>query len=237
MMIHASQILDVYAPLDYALYTVKALQHIAKERGLGLTNLRDYKRDELTAVLLENDKYFRDKVKLQSALDRINAKQTPTVEPVTVPVDDEIIAGHPIRCYESTTDDVASWDRYTVVYMDQPEHSGLLGSVGLSGHSAAQEGQHLGKRIAFISLPGHLQNIVRADFIEDAYAPTKVPRYAIQAGRGIVRDGMMVAHLSPIENTVGTRYAIPPAELDKLARHIVALLNYAEWNGLQDLDA
>jgi hypothetical protein len=80
----------------------------------------------------------------------------------------ETLSGHPIRCYQLTGKHALSWDNYTVVYMDQPEHSGLLACVGLSGHAAAMVGPHLGKRIPFASLPTGLQRVVTDDLTEDA---------------------------------------------------------------------
>jgi hypothetical protein len=67
-----------------------------------------------------------------------------------------------------------TFDRYTVVYMDEPEdHQGLLACVGMSEHpfhpqgfgmhSSASPGLHLGKRISFRDLPPDCQRIVLRD--------------------------------------------------------------------------
>jgi hypothetical protein len=50
-------------------------------------------------------------------------------------------------------------------------------------------------------------------------------RYELIAGRGIVRDGILCCNLQGVRDpTTGAR-TIEPAELDKLARTIVAALN------------
>jgi len=75
-----------------------------------------------------------------------------------------------IRCYD---DGGKSVDRYTVVYMDQPEGHGHYNCVGMSAapfhpqgvgqHSIAKVGRHLGKRIKFEDLPEDCQKMVRRD--------------------------------------------------------------------------
>lgn len=83
----------------------------------------------------------------------------------------EKINGHPIRCYDNGG---ASMDRYTVAYMDMPERSNnLFSCVGMNAypfdpqgfgqHSTCMVGKHLGKRIAFSSLPPDCQKLVRQD--------------------------------------------------------------------------
>jgi hypothetical protein len=47
---------DPHTVRDYGSMTVKALQQLAKNRGMGLMNLRHYKRRELTAELEANDR-------------------------------------------------------------------------------------------------------------------------------------------------------------------------------------
>jgi len=87
----------------------------------------------------------------------------------------EVIAGHSIRVYD---DGGRTIDRYTVVFMDQPEHSFICGRsfacLGMNGapfhpqgfcqHSQARIGTHLGKRIAFSSLPDDCQRAVRQEW-------------------------------------------------------------------------
>lgn len=77
------------------------------------------------------------------------------------------------RCYDNGGKTV---DRYTVVYMDSPEYQrGTFESVGMSAnpfhplgvcqHSAAMPGRHLGRRIAFDTLPDDCKAVVRRDLI------------------------------------------------------------------------
>lgn len=84
---------------------------------------------------------------------------------------DEIILSAPIRCYDNGG---KTADRYTVVYMDQPEFlHNCFSSVGMSGkpfhpqgvgmHSIAAPGWHLGKRVKFEELPADCQKLVRQD--------------------------------------------------------------------------
>ena len=78
----------------------------------------------------------------------------------------ERINGHPIKCYDSPK----FGDRYTVVFLDQPERGGMFVCLGMSErpfhpqgigqHSAAQLGRHLGKRVAFTDLPNDCQKAV-----------------------------------------------------------------------------
>jgi hypothetical protein len=66
-----------------------------------------------------------------------------------------------------------SFDRYTAVYTDQKERSGLFTCLGMSEHpfhpqgfgqhSTAQLGRHLGKRIEFSELPADCQKAVLQD--------------------------------------------------------------------------
>lgn len=66
-----------------------------------------------------------------------------------------------------------TFDRYTVIYMDQPEGMGLYGCRGMSEHprhpqgfgmyGSALPGRHLGKRIAFEQLPQDCQKLVEQD--------------------------------------------------------------------------
>ncbi len=89
---------------------------------------------------------------------------------------DEIINGQGIRCYDNGKSD----DRYTVIYMDQPERGHrfrdgtcLYSAVGMNGnpfhpqgigqHCTASPGKHLGKRIHFVDLPVDCQKLVQQD--------------------------------------------------------------------------
>jgi hypothetical protein len=76
-----------------------------------------------------------------------------------------------IRCYDNGG---KTADRYTVVYMDFPEHpEGCFMSLGMSEHpfhpqgfgqhSAARPGRYLGKRINFSDLPADCQKAVWQD--------------------------------------------------------------------------
>lgn len=76
-----------------------------------------------------------------------------------------------IRCYDNGGKTI---DRYTVVYMDEPERQpGTFAAVamnsepfhpqGFGQHTTAMPGKHLGRRIAFESLPADCQQLVRQD--------------------------------------------------------------------------
>jgi hypothetical protein len=78
--------------------------------------------------------------------------------------------GQRIACY----DDGKSGDRYTVVYLDQPEKAAnTFAAVGMNHepfhpqgigqHCAAMPGRHLGRRIAFLDLPADCQKVVLQD--------------------------------------------------------------------------
>lgn len=66
-----------------------------------------------------------------------------------------------------------TFDRYTAVYLDQPEAAGLYGARGMSEHPfyaqgfgmycSAMPGKHLGKRIKFEELPADCQKLVKQD--------------------------------------------------------------------------
>ena len=78
-----------------------------------------------------------------------------------------------IRCYDNGG---KTFDRYSVVFMNEPESHGLFNSLGMSAdpfhpqgfgqHSAAQPGRHLGVRIKFEDLPGDCQKAVANHFKE-----------------------------------------------------------------------
>ena len=67
-----------------------------------------------------------------------------------------------------------SFDRYTVVFMDQPERAAnTFAALGMSErpfhpqgfgqHCSAMPGRHLGRRIAFEQLPADCQKLVKQD--------------------------------------------------------------------------
>ncbi len=76
-----------------------------------------------------------------------------------------------IACYDNGGETA---DRYTVVYLDEPEREpGVFACVGMSDspfhpqgfgqHSTAMLGAHLGKRIKFWQLPDDCRKLVRRD--------------------------------------------------------------------------
>jgi hypothetical protein len=89
----------------------------------------------------------------------------------------EIISSHPIRCYDNggTTP-----DRFTALYMDQPDGSAdgkpCFMSVGMSAepfhpqgvgqHGAALPGRHLGKRIPFATMPEPCRRLILQDLAD-----------------------------------------------------------------------
>jgi hypothetical protein len=90
----------------------------------------------------------------------------------------EIVNGQRIRCYDNGG---ASFDRYTVVYMDAPENKpGTFQCVGMSErpfhpqgfgqHSSAMLGGHLGRRVRFADLPDDCRQVVEQDTKADAIA-------------------------------------------------------------------
>jgi len=69
-------------------------------------------------------------------------------------------------------------DRYTVVYMEQPEHQhNTYSARGMCAHpfspqgfgcsTVATPGRHLGKRIAFEALPADCQRLITQDLVGD----------------------------------------------------------------------
>jgi hypothetical protein len=82
----------------------------------------------------------------------------------------EKVNGQPIRCYDNGGE---TCDRYTVIYMAEPEWAGLFAAVGMSEspfhpqgfgqHCVVMPGRHLGKRIPFDSLPDDCQRLVNRD--------------------------------------------------------------------------
>ena len=66
-----------------------------------------------------------------------------------------------------------TFDRYTAVYMNEPEGRGVYGARGMSEdpfhpmgfgqYCTAMPGRHLGKRIAFEALPKDCQRLVMQD--------------------------------------------------------------------------
>jgi hypothetical protein len=75
-----------------------------------------------------------------------------------------------IRCYDNGGETI---DRFTVVYLDEPEGPGLYGARGMNEwpfhpqgigmYCTAAPGRHLGKRIAFERLPADCQRLVLQD--------------------------------------------------------------------------
>ncbi len=79
--------------------------------------------------------------------------------------------GQRVACYDNGG---ATCDRFTVVYLDQPERAAnTFAAVGMNHepfhpqgfgqHTAAMPGRHLGRRIAFAALPGDCQKLVKQD--------------------------------------------------------------------------
>jgi hypothetical protein len=89
----------------------------------------------------------------------------------------ESISGRPIRCYDNGG---KTFDRYTVVYMDDPERAvGAYSAVGMNAHPfhpqgygqhcIAMPGKHLGRRVPFAYLPADCQRLVLRDLEETAF--------------------------------------------------------------------
>lgn len=83
----------------------------------------------------------------------------------------EKVNGRPIRCYDNGG---KTMDRYTAIYMDEPENRpNTFASVGMNSapfhpqgfgqHCCAMPGKHLGKRVAFATLPADCQKLVLQD--------------------------------------------------------------------------
>jgi hypothetical protein len=95
-----------------------------------------------------------------SPADRVVLAMLQGMELCDVP-GDEIVGNTRVQCYVSPGDGP---DRWTVVYPDQPETKPkTFACVGMSGHSSAMLGRHLGKRVKLAELPESLQGVVRAD--------------------------------------------------------------------------
>ena len=65
------------------------------------------------------------------------------------------VNGHPVRAYDNCG---KTLDRFTVVFMDQPERSGGFTALGMRAdgafeHTTAMPGRHLGVRIPIDNLP------------------------------------------------------------------------------------
>ena len=77
---------------------------------------------------------------------------------------------NPVRCYDNRG---ATVDRFTVVYLDQPERGDLFAAIGMNAapfhpqgfgqHCTASDGPHLGARIKFTELPADCQKLVYQD--------------------------------------------------------------------------
>ena len=85
-----------------------------------------------------------------------------------------------VKCYDNGGSTV---DRYTVVFTDMPERSGLFTCLGMSDqpfhpqgfsqHSMAALGRHLGKRIAYAALPQDCRRAVMQSRLQQAYVIRK----------------------------------------------------------------
>ncbi len=87
----------------------------------------------------------------------------------------EKVGGKRVACYDSGPE---HFDRYTVVYLDYPEHDGLFSYVGMNGfpthphygfgqHGSCRLGRHLGKRILFADLPEGCRKLVEYEMEEE----------------------------------------------------------------------
>jgi hypothetical protein len=75
-----------------------------------------------------------------------------------------------IKCYDNGGD---SYDRYTIVYLDDKQKDNMYGCVGCSDnpfhplgfgqHGICMDGNHLGKPIRFSDLPDAVQTLVNHD--------------------------------------------------------------------------
>jgi hypothetical protein len=82
----------------------------------------------------------------------------------------ERVNGPPIRCYDNEGE---TFDRYTVVYLDQPQCDLLFAAVGMNRrpfhplgfgqHCCPSPGRHLGQHICFAALPQDCQRVVATD--------------------------------------------------------------------------
>lgn len=78
-----------------------------------------------------------------------------------------------IRCYDNGG---KTFDRYSVVFMNEPERCGLYNCLGMSEHPfhpqgcgqhcSARPGRHLGVRVKFENLPDDCQKAVANHFKE-----------------------------------------------------------------------
>jgi len=86
------------------------------------------------------------------------------------------VNNRPVRIYDNGG---KTFDRYTVVYMDETEcRHGRFAAVGMSEHPfhpqgfgqhcSAMPGRHLGVRITFETLPEDCQKLVRRDLGDTA---------------------------------------------------------------------
>ena len=76
----------------------------------------------------------------------------------------------PVRIYDNGG---ATFDRFTAVYLDQPERGGLYAARGMSENpfhpqgfgqmTAASDGPHLGKRVRLADLPEPVQRLIYHD--------------------------------------------------------------------------
>ena len=76
-----------------------------------------------------------------------------------------------VRIYDNGGE---SFDRYTAVYLNEPLGNGMFNARGMSANpnhpqgfgqiTSAMDGEHLGKRIEFDSLPVDCQNLIKSDY-------------------------------------------------------------------------
>lgn len=77
---------------------------------------------------------------------------------------------NPVRIYDNGG---ATFDRFTAVYLDQPERGGLYAARGMSEDPfhpqgfgqmcSASDGPHLGKRVPLAALPEAVQRCIYQD--------------------------------------------------------------------------
>lgn len=121
----------------------------------------------------------------------------------------ERIRGQRIRCYDNGG---KTADRYTVVYIDQPEtpvphcrpHFACVGMSaepfhpqGFGQHSVATCGAHLGQRVPFATLPADCRRLVESDLTPE---PRATPAFTADCGHTI--PALPAGHVG------GTGYAV-----------------------------
>ena len=110
----------------------------------------------------------------------------------------ERIQGRPIKCYDAGP---RFADRYTVVYMDEPQEHKPRGTYnalamgerpfspqGFCQHADSVCAPHIGRKIAFAELPPDCQKAVLQDFALDAGQADPPPLPDPETGRDLMRD-------------------------------------------------